>query len=398
LRKTLFILLIITVYFSCSTEEIYETEPTVIEPISSNNNPPTPDTNTNSNTNNPTTPTSFDREAMLVFWADSIIVPAQQKFQTDLFSLSNSISDFSTNSSQVSLDLVRENWFNAYKSWQRIEMFNIGKAEEINFGVRMNVYPVDTERVEANILSSDSDIENPNDYAAQGFPAIDYLLYGIGTNDSEILEKYTSENSKYLAYLLILSNKMTELTDSVISDWNNSYRDNFVASIDNTATSSINKLTNDFIYYYEKGFRANKIGIPAGVFSGGTLLDRVEAYYRRDISKILAIEAINSVSDFFNGISFNGNTSLTGISFKDYIEFLETIKNDTPLGQLIIDQFESAKTSINNLNDDFTVQLENNKLDMLITYDVIQVAVVLLKVDMLQALNINVDYIDADGD
>lgn len=398
MRKTLFILLIITVYFSCSTEEIYETEPTVIEPISSNNNPPTPDTNTNSNTNNPPTPTSFDREAMLVFWADSIIVPAQQKFQTDLFSLSNSISDFSTNSSQVSLDLVRENWFNAYKSWQRIEMFNIGKAEEINFGVRMNVYPVDTERVEANILSSDSDIENPNDYAAQGFPAIDYLLYGIGTNDSEILEKYTSENSKYLAYLLILSNKMTELTDSVISDWNNSYRDNFVASIDNTATSSINKLTNDFIYYYEKGFRANKIGIPAGVFSGGTLLDRVEAYYRRDISKILAIEAINSVSDFFNGISFNGNTSLTGISFKDYIEFLETIKNDTPLGQLIIDQFESAKTSINNLNDDFTVQLENNKLDMLITYDVIQVAVVLLKVDMLQALNINVDYIDADGD
>lgn len=398
MRKTLFILLIITVYFSCSTEEIYETEPTVIEPISSNNIPTTPDTNTNSNTNNSPTPTSFDREAMLVFWADSIIVPAQQKFQTDLFSLSNSISDFSTNSSQVSLDLVRENWFNAYKSWQRIEMFNIGKAEEINFGVRMNVYPVDTERVEANILSSDSDIENPNDYAAQGFPAIDYLLYGIGTNDSEILEKYTSENSKYLAYLLILSNKMTELTDSVISDWNNSYRDNFVASIDNTATSSINKLTNDFIYYYEKGFRANKIGIPAGVFSGGTLLDRVEAYYRRDISKILAIEAINSVSDFFNGISFNGNTSLTGISFKDYIEFLETIKNDTPLGQLIIDQFESAKTSINNLNDDFTVQLENNKLDMLITYDVIQVAVVLLKVDMLQALNINVDYIDADGD
>ena len=398
MRKTLFILLIITVYFSCSTEEIYETEQTVIEPISSNNIPTTPDTNTNSNTNNSPTPTSFDREAMLVFWADSIIIPAQQKFQTDLFSLSNSISDFSTNSSQVSLDLVRENWFNAYKSWQHIEMFNIGKAEEINFGVRMNVYPADTERVEANILSSDSDIENPNDYAAQGFPAIDYLLHGIGTNDSEILEKYTSENSKYLAYLLILSNKMTELTDSVISDWNNSYRDNFVASIDNTATSSINKLTNDFIYYYEKGFRANKIGIPAGVFSGGTLLDRVEAYYRRDISKILAIEAINSVSDFFNGISFNGNASLTGISFKDYIEFLETIKNDTPLGQLIIDQFESAKTSINNLNDDFTIQLENNKLDMLITYDVIQVAVVLLKVDMLQALNINVDYIDADGD
>tara|TARA_B110000003_G_scaffold63194_3_gene63648 strand:+ start:1515 stop:2714 length:1200 start_codon:yes stop_codon:yes gene_type:complete len=399
LRKTIFILLLFTIYFSCSTDEINESEPVSLEPVSPNTNSSTPDPNSNSSSNNSSTPTSFDREAMLIFWADSIIVPAQNKFKNDLLSLSSSISSFSSNKSQVSLDLVREKWFDAYKSWQHIEMFNVGKAEEINYGVRMNVYPVDTDRVESNISNSDSDIENPNDYSAQGFPAIDYLLYGIGSNDSEILDKYTSENSKYLEYLLVVSSKMVELTDTVISDWNSSYRDTFVTSVDNTATSSINKLTNDFIYYYEKGFRANKIGIPAGVFSGSTLLDRVEAYYRRDISKVLAIEAINSVSDFFNGISYNGDSSSEGISFKNYIEFLETTKNDFPLGQLIIDQFESVKISINNLNDDFTIQLQpENKLDMLITYDIIQVAVVLLKVDMLQALNINVDYIDADGD
>ena len=399
MRKTIFILLLFTIYFSCSTDEINESEPVSLEPVSPNTNSSTPDPNSNSSSNNSSTPTSFDREAMLIFWADSIIVPAQNKFKNDLLSLSSSISSFSSNKSQVSLDLVREKWFDAYKSWQHIEMFNVGKAEEINYGVRMNVYPVDTDRVESNISNSDSDIENPNDYSAQGFPAIDYLLYGIGSNDSEILDKYTSENSKYLEYLLVVSSKMVELTDTVISDWNSSYRDTFVTSADNTATSSINKLTNDFIYYYEKGFRANKIGIPAGVFSGSTLLDRVEAYYRRDISKVLAIEAINSVSDFFNGISYNGDSSSEGISFKNYIEFLETTKNDFPLGQLIIDQFESVKISINNLNDDFTIQLQpENKLDMLITYDIIQVAVVLLKVDMLQALNINVDYIDADGD
>lgn len=399
MKKTILILLLFTIYFSCSTDEISESEPVSVEPVSPNTNSSTPDPNSNSSSNNSSTPISFDREAMLIFWADSIIVPAQNKFKNDLLNLSSAISSFSSNKSQVSLDLVREKWFDAYKSWQHIEMFNIGKAEEINYGVRMNVYPVDTDRVESNISNSDSDIENPNDYSAQGFPTIDYLLYGLGSNDSEILDKYTSENSKYLEYLIVVSSKMVELTDSVISDWNSSYRDTFVTSIDNTATSSINKLTNDFIYYYEKGFRANKIGIPAGVFSGSTLLDRVEAYYRRDISKILAIEAINSVSDFFNGISFNGNTSSEGVSFKDYIEFLETTKNDSPLGQIIIDQFESVKISINNLNDDFTTQLQpENKLDMLITYDIIQVAVVLLKVDMLQALNINVDYIDADGD
>ena len=65
---------------------------------------------------------------------------------------------------------------------------------------------------------------------------------------------------------------------------------------------------------------------------------------------------------------------------------------------MIIDQFELAKTSLNGLDNDFTFQLENNKLEMLKTYDIIQVGVVFLKVDMLQSLNINVDYIDADGD
>ena len=92
------------------------------------------------------------------------------------------------------------------------------------------------------------------------------------------------------------------------------------------------------------------------------------------------------------------NSSQIGPSFSDYVDFLETKKNDTPLGDLITDQFEISKTAIGELNDDFTLQLDENKLKMLEAYDKIQAAVVLMKVDMLQALNINVDYVDADGD
>jgi hypothetical protein len=35
---------------------------------------------------------------------------------------------------------------------------------------------------------------------------------------------------------------------------------------------------------------------------------------------------------------------------------------------------------------------------MLLTYDELQKNVVLMKVDMLQAMNVSVDYVDADGD
>ena len=404
MRNNLFYLLIFLI-FSCSGDSIDENISSVVpqnpSEDSNNDNSSTnssSNTSTTDNSSNQTAPQTFNREQMLIFWADSIIIPSQNKFQSDLIEFSNSVNSFSNDPTQASLDLMRENWVIAYKSWQHIEMFNIGKAEEINYGVRMNIYPANVERIELNVSNNDNDIEHPNDYPAQGLPAVDYLLYGIGNNDSEILEKFTLENSKYLNYLIVVSNKMIELTDNVVSDWDESYRNVFIASTDNTATSSINKLTNDFIYYYEKGFRANKFGIPAGVFSGSVLIDRVEAYYRRNLSKILALEAIDAITNFFNGIPYGGDSANSGLSFKNYVEFLETVKNDVPLGQLILDQFTESRSNIANLEDDFTIQLENKKLEMLSTYDIIQVAVVYLKVDMLQALNINVDYIDADGD
>ena len=346
---------------------------------------------------NPSTD-GYNRKAMLENITENIIIPSYNNLNEKIIDLKTSTSNFSSNINNANLQDLRTKWLQTYKAWQHVEMFNIGKAEEINYGVRMNIYPANVERIELNVSNNDNDIEHPNDYPAQGLPAVDYLLYGIGNNDSEILEKFTLENSKYLNYLIVVSNKMIELTDNVVSDWDESYRNVFIASTDNTATSSINKLTNDFIYYYEKGFRANKFGIPAGVFSGSVLIDRVEAYYRRNLSKILALEAIDAITNFFNGIPYGGDSANSGLSFKNYVEFLETVKNDVPLGQLILDQFTESRSNIANLEDDFTIQLENKKLEMLSTYDIIQVAVVYLKVDMLQALNINVDYIDADGD
>jgi hypothetical protein len=338
-----------------------------------------------------------------VFWADQFIIPAHKKFKEDLESLNNSIENFVSSVNEENFKLIKDNWLIAYKSWQYIEMFDIGKAEEINFSPRMNIYPVNTERTDLNISNRVDDIENPNNYSSQGFPTLDYLLHGIASSDSEILNIYLTaddsfEINNYLKYLKLVSNQMLELTNSVIDDWDNSYRDTFISSTENTATSSINMMTNDFIYYYEKRFRANKIGIPAGVFSGGTLPDRVEAYYKRSVSKTLATEALNAITKFFDGVAFDSNSSQTGPSFSDYVDFLETKKNDSPLGDLITDQFEISKTAIGELNDDFTIQLDENKLKMLEAYDKIQAAVVLMKVDMLQALNINVDYVDADGD
>lgn len=189
---------------------------------------------------------------------------------------------------------------------------------------------------------------------------------------------------------------MESLTTIVLNDWTSIYRNEFVNSTANTATSSTNKLTNDFIFYYEKGLRANKIGIPAGVFSATPFSDKVEAFYNKNVSRQLALNGLRAVQKFFNGEGFN--SASTGESFKQYLDYLNTIKDGADLSELINDQFEEAELKIQALNDDFAQQVETDNTKMTEAYDELQKAVVLLKVDMIQAMNISVDFVDADGD
>ena len=174
----------------------------------------------------------------------------------------------------------------------------------------------------------------------------------------------------------------------IVEDWQN-YRNPFIGSVRNTATSSVNKMTNDFIYYYEKGFRANKFGIPAGVFSGGALPEKVEAFYNQNISKALALEGFQAIKNFYNG---NG-----GVSLRQYISEVST-EEYSELSTAILDQFNIAENLINGLDENFYNQILTNNIKVLETYDAIQQGTILLKTDMLSVLQIPTDYVDADGD
>ena len=339
-------------------------------------------------------PISYDRSKMLIHWADKIIIPAHTAFKETLTNLDNSTTTFVASPNQTNLDDLRSKWLLSYKSWQHIEMFDIGKAEEIYFKSKMNVYPIDKSWLDNNIEKGSYDLESPNNYSSQGFPALDYMLYGIALDDVSILNKYT-KNTNYINYLTALVNKMVSGTDTVINDWT-AYRTTFINSFENTASSSVNLLTNDFIYYYEKGLRANKVGIPAGVFSGAPLKINVESYYIQDVSKELLLEAMDASIKFYNGTSYDGLSS--GPSLKSYLTHLNSTKDGSSLSDLVTTKLEAAKTQINSLSNNFVTQIESDNSKLLITYDALQSVVVLLKVDMLQAFNINVDYVDADGD
>ena len=387
------------IIFSCSDSST-DDSPAMNESLSnqtsnnsSNSNNNNDQSNSNQNSNNDSQ-TSYDRSKMLEFTVEKIIIPAFDDLEAKLNELKGSYIKFNSDMTNNNLDDLRNKWLLSYKAWQHVEMYDIGKAMEDYYAFKGNVYPVDTVRVKINIEKGEYDLNNPNNYDAQGFPTMDYLLYGLDKEMPKVIDHFKNDQ-KISNYLGKIIDELISTTSSVNSHWK-STKGEFIKSIENSATSNLNMLINDFIFYYEKRFRANKFGIPGGVFSSSALPDRVEGFYSKIYSKELAQEAFTSIKNFFNGTSHE-NKDVIGTGVKSYLDFLDSNKTKL-LSDDINKQFTIAENSISELNDNFNLQVKDGLIKLLTTYDDIQKAVVLLKVDMLQILNINVDYVDADGD
>ena len=190
------------------------------------------------------------RDRMLTNWADNIIIPSITSFKNSLTQLQEVANIFVNDPTPDNMSSLKEIWFSSYLKWQYVEMFDIGIAEEIYLKNRLNLYPANTEKIENNILSKNYDLDQSNNFSSQGFSAIDYLLFGIQENENSVIEQYSNESLNYGTYLIDIINKMISLTDTVNNQWEGQFRDTFIISTDNTATSSINIVVNDFVYYF----------------------------------------------------------------------------------------------------------------------------------------------------
>ncbi|MFT6638710.1 MAG: hypothetical protein ACJAYP_001296 [Flavobacterium sp.] len=371
MKKYLFLIGLITIVFACSSE----------------------DGSSSSSGDN------YNRTALLTNWVDNIIIPRYENLQGKVSTLKTAISIFNATPNQTNLDALRTTWLESYKAYQYVGFFNIGKAEEINFFSKSNVYPTNASGIDTNISSGTYDFQLLSQYSKQGFPALDYMINGLAETDVEIINFYTTNTyaANYKQYLTDLITALESDINAILNDWNGGYRATFIASNGNSVSSSTNRMVNSFVKYFEKDIRAGKIGIPAGVYSSGTTFpDKTEAYYKNDFSKILLNEAVKGAKDFFNGKYFSSATE--GESLKSYLNFLNTVRDGQNLSSIINNQFTTINSTNALLNDSFETQISSNNTAMLNSFDALQQNVVYFKLDMMQAFNITVDYVDADGD
>lgn len=334
---------------------------------------------------------TWDRGAMLEHLASEYIVPAFAAYSNATDSMAVAAEVWAANPSESNLAELQQAVLQSYEAWQGVSFLDIGPAESISLRNRTNTFPTDTTAVLDHAFTADSSqlpsYQLPSTFDQQGFPALDYLLWARDAS-------FFAAESNAQAHVVRLCADLKKNAEQAKVAWAE-YKNSFVVNDGSSASASTNKLANDFIYHVEKELRAGKVGIPAGVFSTHPYPEKVEAYFSGH-SKVLFLKSLDAHQAFFNGQSFDGLSS--GPSFAAYLDHLGIQDAGTPLSDKINTAFEDARLSATALPSILSDHITADVYAVLDVYDDLQAAVVLMKVDMMQAMNIKVDYVDADGD
>lgn len=345
----------------------------------------------------------LDRKPMLTFWADNIIIPSYVNFKDKLSAMTTKSNTFLATPNVTTLADFRAAWVQAYIEWQKVELFETGPGDRNTIRNFFNIYPADVTRIAANMADPSANMEVPAAYASQGFPALDYLINGLADTDEAIVAYYTTapDAAARIAYVKKISDRMNSIFTNVLTGWQGEYRETFISKTGLDIGSPIAQLVNAYVLNYERFIRSGKVGIPSGAMasSGGTKHpEKVEAYYKKDLSKILAATAHQATIDFFNGKSVS--TSTNGPSLKSYLDALNAKDNASGklLSEIISTQLATADAKLDLLSDNFSQQVQSNNQPLIDAYTEMQKAVRMLKVDMTSAMSITITYTDNDGD
>lgn len=333
----------------------------------------------------------FDRKAMLTNLSTNIIIPAYTTYQANTVTLDAAVAAFVAAPDATKLTAAQNAFKDAYKQWQSTSAFDFGPAADASLRVNTNTYPADIAQINANVTAGTYNPQLLANLAAKGFPAMDYLLFGTGADNTIILVQYTTDANatKRKIYLATLAAELKTNATTVLTAWNGAYKTTFLNATGTDVGSSTGQLINQLVYDYEvlKNF---EVGIPAGIQSAGTTFPtKVQAYYSK-MSVQLALLHIQALQNIYTGKD--------GIGLDDYLVQANAKYNGGSLNDAIKSQFAAATAKLQALTDPLSTNIATNNTAVTAAYTELQKLTVLLKTDMTSSLGILITYGDNDGD
>ncbi|KAA9327426.1 imelysin family protein [Adhaeribacter soli] len=325
--------------------------------------------------------TGFDKTAMLTNYADSLIIPAYSGMQQQLQVLEPAVNAFLANPTAANQQVLKPVFKDAYLQFQRIAVYQLGPAETVMLNNFLNMFPANTATIENNISRGSYDLTGNLSVDQQGFPALDYLLFS--PDAVQQLNDPNSANRK--KYVQDLMTRMKSLTGTVLTEWNNSYRAQFIGNTKADVGSPLGFMINRFAFEMDQ-LKGPRIGWPFGKQSGGIVFaDKCEAYYS-GISRDLAVENLSSLKKAYMG----GN----GSGIDDYLVALKKEQLNTD----VLNQFDLTINKLKAIPDPLSASFTNNPAQVDAAYREIQTLLTLLKTDVASATGVRITYQDSDGD
>lgn len=338
----------------------------------------------------------FDRQAMLRNYADNLIEPAYDDLKSKTGSLYTATQAFQVAPSADMLNTLRNLWLSAYTSWQYANAYNFGPAGEegLRKGLieEIGTFPASELKIENAIVAGTWNLEDFN-RDARGFLAIEYLIFGKGQSDDEILAAFAANPNRY-AYLFALAGDVNDRAGEVLAAWNGAYRDEFIQNDGTDAGSSTSLLYNEFVRSYE-AIKNFKLGLPLGKRPGQTQPEPqlVEAYYSGASLEMLE-HHLTAVGYIWYGRAKNGQD---GIGFREYLEKVEG-------GPALIAETETQLTAVVLALDavpgapPLAEQITGDKTQLEALYTEFQKMTRYFKSDMSSLLGIAITFSSGDGD
>ncbi|HWZ21717.1 MAG TPA: imelysin family protein [Cytophagaceae bacterium] len=342
----------------------------------------------------------FDRAGMLTNIGNNIVIPNYQKLSLAVNKLDSAIAAFNVAPDLTQLGNLQNIFKEAYRAWEPCSVFGFGPASTEFLSTNFNTFPIDSNRINNNISSGTYNLDAASNLAAQGFPGIDYLLFGTGTNNNVILARYTSSSdaANRKIYLAALCTSIKTKTTTVLNAWlpnGGNYIHTFVFATGTDVGSSTGQLVNQLNLDFET-LKNYKVGLPVGIQSAGTLYPaQVEAYYCGISAELLLLQ-LTGLKNLYLGKGIN---NIDGLGFDDYLLQIGAKDSDgNSLNTTITNQFSTAIIKCQDLPDPLSNTITTQTTQVKAAYQELQKLLVLLKTDMPSALAVLITYADTDGD
>ena len=273
---------------------------------------------------NSTEDPGFDRSTLLESLANGLIIPNFEALQSSINALSTATTAFNDNTTESNLTALRSAWQQVATDFQHCSAFGFGPGNLPlgSFATVLGVFPVNEQGVEANIVNPNFNLPASFDRDIRGVYAVEYLIYGNNLTDANLIAAF-DQNRK--DHLVLLVGELKTTVDGIVTAWNGTYQQEFIADDGTASGSSISLLYNEFVKDYEN-LKNFKIELPAGLTAGQPDSDPsiVEAFYS-GISRDLIVQHFQSARNIWAGQSKSGQ-NLVGFQ-----EYLQTVTGGTDL-------------------------------------------------------------------